>query len=88
MAGAMTIPIKARAIKKSCMIEVPFGTQYAADLPLDHRRDEKNLEIPRKVGCRRGSGRWHDGLESNERHMRAQCFTEFTKTGDEEHNGV
>ena len=33
MAGAMTIPIKARAIKKSCMIEVPirrsaeFGTQ-------------------------------------------------------------
>ena len=105
MAGAMTIPIKARAIKKSCMIEVSIRhravlqprpakasasllppdeeetpqresprlkpkpeNSSAADLPMHHRQDERNLEIPRNVyrGCRSVSS--PVTLESNEGH--------------------
>jgi hypothetical protein len=163
MAGAMTIPIKARAIKKSCMIYVPsrrsaeLETQpakapaahsptnedetpqresprlkqerfhnsralsgvlqgvfflmkkplgvcgpgycncglaemptnrFATDLPVHHRRDERNLEIPRKAGRIRGSSRARNPLESYEGRGKPQPGAKFTMLGDGAHNVV
>jgi len=163
MAGAMTIPIKARAIKKSCMIYVPnrrsaeLGNRpakaplarsptsgrgntatreskaqtravpqftcpfrclagclflmkkplgvcgpgycncgpaemptnrFATDLPLHHRRDERNLEIPRKAGRIRGSGRARNPLESYEGRGKPQPGAKFTMLGDGAHSVV
>jgi hypothetical protein len=125
MAGAITIPIKARAIKKSCMISVPIrrsaeldnqpakapaahsptnedetpqresprlklmpNNRCAADLPMHHRRYERILEIARKAGRIRGSGRGRDSSESYERCGNPLGGARLTMRRDAAHRGV
>ena len=73
---------------RDCGPAVMPKNRCAVDLPLDHRRYERNLEIARKVGWIRGSGRTRDLSESNERHGTAQQNANFTMIRDGEHNGA
>jgi len=61
----------------------------ATDLQLDHhRRYERNLEIARKAGEMRGSGRERDSSESYEGCGNSQGDASITMRRDAAHRGV
>src|ERR1035438_2072944 len=74
--------------RESPRLKLMPKNRCAADLPLDHRRYERNLEIARKAGEIRGSGRGRDSSESYERCGRMRGGARITMRRDAAHDDV